>query len=186
MGSNRLLKERLSMHRFEKDASKTFDVKIDAIWTTNLPYFNFDTDIHPEPLARAMAMEPWSKEYFKNLERYGKNGIEIPKIKIANFQLSSNPLRTIWRYPGYCYNRWKGISNFHKCNKRPYRVWFERLEKFSSLRHTFLDPGEWWPTDCWSYLYSSFIFKVWMARMWIVQLMINLTFQFCDGFRYKG
>lgn len=68
------------MHRFEKDATKTFDVKIDAIWTTNLPYFNFDTDIHPKAVARAMAMEPWSKEYFKNLERYAKSRTEIANI----------------------------------------------------------------------------------------------------------
>lgn len=42
--------------RVEKDPSKSFDVKIEAIWTTNLPYFNFDTEIHPKPLAKAIAM----------------------------------------------------------------------------------------------------------------------------------
>lgn len=42
--------------RLEKDPTKTFDVKIDAIWTTNLPHYNFDTDMHPKSVANAMAM----------------------------------------------------------------------------------------------------------------------------------
>lgn len=50
------LKIQCPRNRFEKDPSKTFDVKIDAIWTTNLPYFNFDTEIHPKTVATAMAM----------------------------------------------------------------------------------------------------------------------------------
>lgn len=50
------MKQGFHCDRYEKDSSKSFDVKIEAIWTTNLPYFNFDTDIHPKPIAKAMAM----------------------------------------------------------------------------------------------------------------------------------
>lgn len=46
-----------------------FDVKIDAVWTTKLPAFNYDVDIHPITISRAIAMEPWSREYFHNLEQ---------------------------------------------------------------------------------------------------------------------
>nr|CAI5841015.1 unnamed protein product [Callosobruchus analis] len=46
-----------------------YDVKIDAIWTSDLPYFNFDTDLDPYRLARDMAFEPWSKSYFDTLEK---------------------------------------------------------------------------------------------------------------------
>ncbi|VEN42743.1 unnamed protein product [Callosobruchus maculatus] len=46
-----------------------YDVKIDAIWTSDLPYFSFDTDMDPYRLASDMAFEPWSKSYFDTLEK---------------------------------------------------------------------------------------------------------------------
>lgn len=52
------------MIRVEKEPTKTFDVKIEAIWTTNLPYFNFDTEIHPKPIARAMAMVRFYSHFY--------------------------------------------------------------------------------------------------------------------------
>lgn len=45
-----------------------FDVKIDVTWTSNLPYFNFDKHMNPLSMAKCMAREPWSREYFKTLE----------------------------------------------------------------------------------------------------------------------
>jgi len=86
--------------KFEKDHSKTFNVKIDAIWTTNLPHFNFDSEIHPRTVAKAMAMEPWSSEYFKNLERFHQTHYEqhgdirgTATIDGKDYQIFTNSMR---------------------------------------------------------------------------------------------
>lgn len=46
------------------------DVHIDAIWSSALPVFDFDTDISATTIARAIACEPWSRDYFQRLERF--------------------------------------------------------------------------------------------------------------------
>lgn len=55
--------------RFEEDNSQVFDVKIDAEYSTALPHFNYDTDMNPKPTAKAIAKEPWSREYFENMKQ---------------------------------------------------------------------------------------------------------------------
>lgn len=51
------------------DKSKElFDVKLDVTWTSYLPPFNFDTDMDPLLMAKCVAREQWSREYFKLLE----------------------------------------------------------------------------------------------------------------------
>ncbi len=44
------------------------DVELDAIWSTNLRQFDFDTDMSSRAIARAFAREPWSREYFEMLK----------------------------------------------------------------------------------------------------------------------
>jgi hypothetical protein len=44
------------------------DVELDAIWSTNLVQFDFDTDMSSTAIARAFAREPWSREYFEMLK----------------------------------------------------------------------------------------------------------------------
>lgn len=56
------------MKRHE-DRSKTFDVEIDAQWTSDLPYFNVDTDMDNSSIAEPTAKEIWSKTYFDNLKK---------------------------------------------------------------------------------------------------------------------
>ncbi|EAT39972.1 AAEL008264-PA, partial [Aedes aegypti] len=56
--------------RFENDLSQEMKVKLEAFWTTDLPYYNFATDMDPRPVARAMAKELWSREHFQNLKKY--------------------------------------------------------------------------------------------------------------------
>lgn len=55
--------------RFHNDDKQKFEVKIDAVWSSQLPPFNYDVDISKLSIASAVAMEPWSREYFQNLER---------------------------------------------------------------------------------------------------------------------
>jgi hypothetical protein len=44
-----------------------------AEFVTNLPYFDFDSDMEPWTAAKAFAKEPWSKEYFDNVKKYVYN-----------------------------------------------------------------------------------------------------------------
>jgi hypothetical protein len=46
-----------------------FDVNFEGDWSTDLPYFNYDTDMNPTTVARAIATETWTKEYFRSLEK---------------------------------------------------------------------------------------------------------------------
>jgi hypothetical protein len=46
------------------DPKKVYDVAVRIKFTTSLPYFDFDTDMDELPVARGMAVEPWSREYF--------------------------------------------------------------------------------------------------------------------------
>lgn len=51
------------------DRSKTFDVEIDAQWTSDLPYFNVDTDMDNSSIAEPTAKEVWTRTYFDNLKK---------------------------------------------------------------------------------------------------------------------
>lgn len=50
------------------DGAKIHDVKIDAEWTSDMPCFNVDTDMDAFSMAKATALEPWSRDYFKTLQ----------------------------------------------------------------------------------------------------------------------
>lgn len=56
--------------RFENDHSRNMNVKLEAFWKTDLPYYNFASDMDPKPVARAMAKEVWSRNHFKNLKKF--------------------------------------------------------------------------------------------------------------------
>lgn len=51
-----------------EDRTRTYDVKIQADWTSNLPCFNVDTDMDALSMAKATALEPWSRDYFRTLQ----------------------------------------------------------------------------------------------------------------------
>lgn len=51
------------------DPNMIHDVRISGIWSSELDYFDFDLDLEPSNLARAIANEKWSRDYFKNLEK---------------------------------------------------------------------------------------------------------------------
>jgi len=48
--------------------SKEFKVKLTADWTSSLPHFDFDCMIPAWTMARAIAKETWSREYFEILK----------------------------------------------------------------------------------------------------------------------
>lgn len=48
---------------------KEVDVQMSVVWRSNLPTFNFSTDLSPASMSEAMALESWSRKYFDNLKR---------------------------------------------------------------------------------------------------------------------
>ncbi|XP_037084333.1 uncharacterized protein LOC119104721 [Pollicipes pollicipes] len=49
------------------ETGELVDVVLDLTFTSTLPCFDFDTDMAPRTVARAMAREPWSREFFARL-----------------------------------------------------------------------------------------------------------------------
>ncbi|XP_055591801.1 uncharacterized protein LOC129743713 [Uranotaenia lowii] len=101
--------------RFEQANSQHFNVKLNALWTTDLPFFNFATDMSPGPVARAMSKELWSKEYFNNLKQYHqthyehfgklKGGVEIDGIE---YPLNLDCMRD------HSFGKQRNWKNFHR------------------------------------------------------------------------
>ncbi|XP_015512951.2 uncharacterized protein LOC107219278 [Neodiprion lecontei] len=53
---------------FQNEPGKSSNVEIQADWRSDLPFFDFDTDLAIAPTCRAIAREDWSKEYFDSLK----------------------------------------------------------------------------------------------------------------------
>lgn len=62
--------------RHENNLSKEVDVRFNVIWHTDLPTFNFSTDISRTAMSEAMALEHWNREYFNNLKRYRRRQVQ--------------------------------------------------------------------------------------------------------------
>lgn len=54
----------------ESALCKEVDIELNAVWRSNLPTFNFSTDVSHSAMSEAMALELWTQEYFENLKRY--------------------------------------------------------------------------------------------------------------------
>ncbi|CAB3374746.1 Hypothetical predicted protein [Cloeon dipterum] len=50
------------------DKSQVFDVDFNGTWSSHLPHFDYEHDLHPATLARAIAREDWSRDYFDTLK----------------------------------------------------------------------------------------------------------------------
>lgn len=56
--------------RLSSDPTKSVEVKLDANWNrTDWNHFNYDTDMSPSSMARDIARELWSREYFQTLNK---------------------------------------------------------------------------------------------------------------------
>ena len=44
-------------------------MKLRGVWTGNWRAFDYDADLHPHSLAKVIAVEPWSREYFQRFKR---------------------------------------------------------------------------------------------------------------------
>ncbi|KAJ8976443.1 hypothetical protein NQ317_016062 [Molorchus minor] len=82
------------------DCGKIHHVKIDGIWTSDLPYFNYDVDMDPLCMAKSMAYERWSLSYFKDLKsnhqtHYEQFGNLKAKVTVddRNYEISLDTVR---------------------------------------------------------------------------------------------
>lgn len=64
--------EYIGKMRFDDISRQNVDVELNATWRSDLPMFNFLTDISNDAISKAMSLEKWNKTYFNNLERYRK------------------------------------------------------------------------------------------------------------------
>ena len=61
--------------RFKGEASRVSDpgdvieVDLSGMWSSDDGFFDYDTDMSPSATARAFAKEPWTRQYFKDLQR---------------------------------------------------------------------------------------------------------------------
>lgn len=55
--------------RLKRTLSQNVDVKLAVKWRSNLPTFDFSTDLSKRAMSEAMALENWSRDYFESLKR---------------------------------------------------------------------------------------------------------------------
>lgn len=58
----------LFIYNFHRQGDESFPVEINAEFTSDIGYFNVERDINPKALARSIASQLWSREYFDALK----------------------------------------------------------------------------------------------------------------------
>ncbi|CAB3361611.1 Hypothetical predicted protein [Cloeon dipterum] len=101
--------------RLSEAPEKELSVVLNAEWKSNLPVFDFDTDMDPSPVARALAKETWSREFFQILKEahqshYEQHGdIEgVVTIDGVKYPLNLNSMRD------HSYGHKREWKNFHR------------------------------------------------------------------------
>lgn len=55
--------------RLKSTLNHNVDVKLAATWRSELPTFDFSSDLSKSAMSEAMALETWSRDYFESLKR---------------------------------------------------------------------------------------------------------------------
>ncbi|KAF7287319.1 hypothetical protein GWI33_001684 [Rhynchophorus ferrugineus] len=58
------------------DSKKLHDVKIEATWSSDKPWYNYNTDMVPWEMATGLAYERWSRSYFENSKKFHQDHYE--------------------------------------------------------------------------------------------------------------
>lgn len=91
------------------------DVQIDAIWSTHLPVFNYDTDISPRTISSAIAREPWSRDYFQRLERFHQTHYEQYGNVVGTATIDGRPYAlNVPSVRDHSYAEMRDWRNFHR------------------------------------------------------------------------
>lgn len=102
--------------RLHENPEKVLDVKIQAKWTSDLPWFMYEVDLPLKMLARSIAREPWTEELFESLKsahqvHYEQQGSLEGTVKIDGKEL---PLKLdAFRDHSFGYKReWKLMHRY--------------------------------------------------------------------------
>lgn len=49
------------------EKSEFLKIKLQGTWKSDLPYFDFDTDLNTKQICKALAVEDWTEDFFRNL-----------------------------------------------------------------------------------------------------------------------
>lgn len=100
------------------ETAKRYHCKLDWTWRAIGDHFNFDTDISPNLIAQALALEPWSRELFERLQashqtHYEQFGDLSGKLQIDDnfydFKITSMRDHTIAPY-----RRWIDLRRYNE------------------------------------------------------------------------
>lgn len=64
------------LRRYDQPEGELFDVKLDLLWSSDLPHFDYDSDMDVLTTAKAFALETWTKEYFESLKEHHQTHYE--------------------------------------------------------------------------------------------------------------
>jgi len=59
-----------------QETGQLHKLKLEAVYTSDIPFFDFDSQMDPWTVARAFAKEPWSREYFDKIRAAHQNHYE--------------------------------------------------------------------------------------------------------------
>ncbi|XP_066271081.1 uncharacterized protein [Branchiostoma lanceolatum] len=85
-------------------------------WTACTPYYDFDTDMEPWAVADAMAREPWSQEFFHNLQdmhqtHYEQFGTFEGTVSVEGYQDRKIIIKGL---RDHSYGKYRDWSLFHR------------------------------------------------------------------------
>ncbi|XP_019617737.1 PREDICTED: uncharacterized protein LOC109465037 [Branchiostoma belcheri] len=85
-------------------------------WTACTPYYDFDTDMEPWAVADAMAREPWSREFFQNLQdmhqtHYEQFGTFEGTVHVEGYQDRKIVIKGL---RDHSYGKYRDWSLFHR------------------------------------------------------------------------
>lgn len=76
---------------YNKPDDKERDVEIDLMWTSELPHFDYDTDMDMMAMAKAFARETWSREYFQQLKDHHQTHYEQMGFLQGSVKINGRP-----------------------------------------------------------------------------------------------
>lgn len=75
----------------ENSESKFLKVKLEGTWQSDLPYFDFDTDLNTNQICKALAVEDWTEDFFRYLREAHQTHYEHMGNMKAKLSIDGKP-----------------------------------------------------------------------------------------------
>uniref|UniRef100_A0A914V9C0 Uncharacterized protein n=1 Tax=Plectus sambesii TaxID=2011161 RepID=A0A914V9C0_9BILA len=103
--------------QLREDRNRKFVVNFDLTWTADTPWIDFDTDLNPIALARSIACEPWSREFFTRLQdahqtHHEQFGVLRGRLDIGGYKTVDDWSMVSMR--DHSYGKYRDWSHFHR------------------------------------------------------------------------